>query len=85
MDKRGGAKAPIPPEGFDLLPTQKSPPPFVRFWPTDPKIFLKEPSGPICTNFEGGGGGGVGEGGGLPKALLGPFFSSKRCCLRRRK
>ena len=25
----------------------------IHFWPTDPKIFLKAPSAPIYTNFEG--------------------------------
>ena len=42
-------------QGFDPLPTQRVP--FdtfseIHFWPTDPKIFLKAPLAPICTNFE---------------------------------
>ena len=39
-------------------PADPKGPPFdtfseIHFWPTDPKIFLKAPSAPIYTNFEG--------------------------------
>ena len=50
--------------GADALPSGIRPPadpkgpPFdtfseIRFWPTNSKIFLKAPSAPIYTNFEG--------------------------------
>ena len=50
--------------GLTLLPSGIRPPadpkgpPFntfseIRFWPTDPKIFLKAPLAPIYTNFDG--------------------------------
>ena len=45
-----------PTQGFDLQPTQRVPLWYFfrfHFWPTDPKIFLKAPSSPIYTNFEG--------------------------------
>ena len=39
-------------------PADPKGPPFdtfseINFWPADPKIFLKAPSAPIYTNFEG--------------------------------
>ena len=43
----------------------------IHFWQTDPKIFLKAPSAPIYTNFEG------------ERAAFWLFFS--KICLRRRK
>ena len=52
----GGADAP-PPSGI-RPPADPKGPPFdifseIHFWRTDPKIFLKAPSVPIYTNFEG--------------------------------
>ena len=52
-----GGGAPPPPSGI-RPPADPKGPPFdtfseIRFWPTDPKIFLKAPSAPIYTNFEG--------------------------------
>ena len=53
---RGGADAP-PPSGIRPSADPKGPPfdtfSEIHFWPTDPKIFLKAPSAPIYTNFEG--------------------------------
>ena len=55
---RGGAGgADAPPSGI-RPPADPKGPPFdtfseIHFWPTDPKIFLKAPSAPIYTNFEG--------------------------------
>ena len=48
---------PPPPSGI-RPPADPKGPPFdtfseIRFWPTDPKIFLKAPLAPIYTNFEG--------------------------------
>ena len=53
----GGADAPPPPSGI-RPPVDPKGPPFdtfseIHFWQTDPKIFLKAPSAPIYTNFEG--------------------------------
>ena len=45
-----------PPQGFDPLPTQRVPLCTILKYPylvTEPKIFLKAPLTPICTNFEG--------------------------------
>ena len=54
---RGGGGADAPPSGIRPPPDPKGPPfdtfSEIRFWPTDPKIFLKAPSAPIYTNFEG--------------------------------
>ena len=49
---------PLPPSGI-RPPADPKGPPFelfwdIHFWQTDPKIFLKAPSAPINTNFEGG-------------------------------
>ena len=43
-----GIRPPADPKGppFDTFSE-------IHFWPTDPKIFLKAPSAPIHTNFEG--------------------------------
>ena len=45
-----------PPQGFDPLPNQRVPLCTISKYPflmMDPKIFLKVPLAPICTNFEG--------------------------------
>ena len=52
---RGGGR--LSPSGI-RPPADPKGPPFdtfseIHFWPTDPKIFLKAPSAPIYTNFEG--------------------------------
>ena len=54
---RGGGGADALPSGI-RPPADPKGPPFdtfseIHFWPTDPKIFLKAPSAPIYTNFEG--------------------------------
>ena len=54
---RGGGRTPPSPSGI-RPPADPKGPPFdtfseIHFWPTDPKIFLKAPLAPICTNFEG--------------------------------
>ena len=81
-----------PPSGI-RPPADPKGPPFdtfseIHFWPTDPKIFLKAPSAPIYTNFEG-------ERAPKSAIFLSTFF--KKCpktafltvfseiCLRRRK
>ena len=88
---RGGADAP-PPSGI-RPPADPKGTPFdtfseIHFWRTDPKIFLKAPSAPIYTNFEG-------ERAPKKRNFLPKFF--KKCpktafltvfskiCLRRRK
>ena len=54
----GGAGGRTPPPSGIRPPADPKGPPFdtfseIHFWPTDPKIFLKAPSAPIYTNFEG--------------------------------
>ena len=54
----GGRGADAPPPSGIRPPADPKGTPFdtfseIRFWPTDPKIFLKAPSAPIYTNFEG--------------------------------
>ena len=56
-DLGGGGADASSPSGI-RPPADPKGPPFdtfseIRFWPTDPKIFLKTPSAPIYTNFEG--------------------------------
>ena len=53
----GAVGADAPPSGI-RPPADPKGPPFdtfseIHFWRTDPKIFLKAPSAPIYTNFEG--------------------------------
>ena len=53
---RGGGR--FPPPLRDSTPCRPKGSPFdtfseIHFWPTDPKFFLKAPSAPIYTNFEG--------------------------------
>ena len=53
----GGGGRPPPPSGI-RPPADPKGPPFdtfseIHFWRTDPKIFLKAPSAPIYTNYEG--------------------------------
>ena len=53
----GGGVADAAPSGI-RPPADPKGPPFdtfseIHFWPTDSKIFLKAPSAPIYTNFEG--------------------------------
>ena len=43
-----GIRPPADPKGPPFDTSSK-----IHFWPTDPKIFLKVPSAPIYTNFEG--------------------------------
>ena len=47
-DLGGGGDAPPPlrESTFDTFSE-------IHFWPTDPKVFLKAPSAPVYTNFEG--------------------------------
>ena len=54
---RGGGRLPTPLSGI-RPPADPKGPPFdtfseIHFWATDPKIFLRAPSAPIYTNFEG--------------------------------
>ena len=57
-DLGGGRGDGRPPPSGIRPPADPKGPPFdtfseIPFWPTDPKIFLKAPSAPIYTNFEG--------------------------------
>ena len=53
---RCGRPPPLPPQGFDPLPTQRVPLCTILRYPflvTDTETFIKAPMAPIYTNFEG--------------------------------